>query len=156
MPVQIVSWTDAITDLYLGKIEAMVNYDDVVRSPSITIPMPAVVRTLRASHPSKKSVKFSRPNVATRDRYRCQYCLNKLAFSEITYDHVMPRSRGGRTTWENVVCACRSCNSKKDDKTPTEARMVLHCIPHRPNSLPLEPLRLTPPFPMQWAQFAIA
>jgi 5-methylcytosine-specific restriction endonuclease McrA len=156
MPIQIVSWRDAITDLYLGKVESIFDYDEVVRSPSVEMQLPAVVRILRQTGGHKRGVKFSKVNVAARDKYRCQYCLARLPLSKITYDHVFPRSRGGETTWDNVVCACSTCNSKKDNKTPEEAGMTLHTVPRRPHCLPIEPLRIRdmPEVPEQWLQFA--
>jgi len=85
-------------------------------------------------------------------------CLTKLPVSKITYDHVFPKSRGGETTWDNVVSACSECNSRKDNKTPEEAGMRLHTVPRRPHSLPVEPLRLKdmPGIPEQWLEFAVA
>jgi 5-methylcytosine-specific restriction endonuclease McrA len=158
MPVQIVTWRDAITSLYLGKVEAVVDYSEVVRSPSVAMQIPAVVRTVRKQANVKRGIKFSRPNVYARDGGRCQYCLARLPMGRLTYDHVFPRSRGGETTWTNVVMACKPCNAKKDDKTPEEAGMALHCVPRRPSSLPIEPLRLSgfADIPEEWAAFATA
>lgn len=157
MPIQIVSWQDAITNLYLGKTARVIDYTEVVRSPSVEMVLPAVVRNLR-EHPAKKrGIKFSRPNIAARDNYTCQYCLKRLPMSQLTYDHVFPRSRGGETTWNNVVMACKRCNAHKDDRTPQEAKMILHSVPCRPASLPLEPLRLKGlSIPGEWNDFAIA
>lgn len=157
MPIQIIGWQDAMTGLYLTKTEALVNYDEVIRSPSAEFALPAVVRVLRESKAVKRGVKFSRSNMAARDGYRCQYCLMRLPLSQLTYDHVFPRSRGGETTWENVVMSCKSCNAKKDNLTPQEAGLVLHTVPRRPHTLPLEPLRLKGvQIPEEWVQFAIA
>lgn len=157
MPIQIVSWQDAITNLYLGKVARVIDYNEVIRSPSVEVKLPAVVRNIR-EHPSKKrGIKFSRSNMAARDNYSCQYCLKRLPLGQLTYDHVFPRSRGGETTWSNVVMACRSCNSRKDNKTPQEAGMILHSVPRRPASLPLEPLRLRGlSIPGEWQDFALA
>jgi 5-methylcytosine-specific restriction endonuclease McrA len=157
MPIQIIGWQDAMTGLYLKKTEALVNYDEVIRSPSAEFQLPAVVRVLRETKAIKRGIKFSRPNLAARDGYKCQYCLAKLPISQLTYDHVFPKSRGGETTWENVVMACKPCNGKKDDRTPQEAGMILHSVPRRPNTLPLEPLRLVGHnIPDEWAAFAMA
>jgi 5-methylcytosine-specific restriction endonuclease McrA len=153
MPIQIVSWQDAITDLYLEKTEVLASYTETVSSPSTTLRIPAVVRVKRHTNRIKRGIKFSRENVATRDGFRCQYCLQRFPLRQLTYDHVFPRSRGGETTWENVVCACRTCNSKKDDNTPQEAGMVLHTVPRRPHTLPLEPLRVSGHIPPEWDGF---
>src|SRR5690606_15207836 len=107
------------------KVEVVEEYDEDIRSVSITIKMPAVVRMLRAIRGRKRAIKFSRINVATRDDFRCQYCSLKLPLRHLTYDHVVPRSQGGRTTWENIVMACRDCNSRKSGRTPKQAGMTL-------------------------------
>lgn len=154
MPVQIVPWQDAITSLYLGKVQSVIDYDEVVRSPSVAMRVPAVIRVLRHATRIKRAVKFSRSNVATRDQHRCQYCLVRFPLSRLTYDHVFPKSRGGETTWENVVCACRRCNAFKGDRTPQEAGMMLHSVPRRPHALPVEPLRVRgPSVPEEWLAF---
>ncbi len=157
MPIQIMSWRDAIVDLYLGKVESVVDYNEEIRSPSTTMKLPAVVRILRKTSQIKHRVKFSKSNIVNRDSGRCQYCLTRLPISKLTYDHVFPRSRGGETTWENVVCACKKCNSKKADKTPEEAGMQLHTVPRQPHSLPVEPLRIREQnVPEQWLAFVTA
>jgi 5-methylcytosine-specific restriction endonuclease McrA len=158
MPIQIMSWQDAISDVYLGRVVPVVNYDAEARSPSTVMKIPAVVRIPRATGTIKRGIKFSKLNIAARDKYRCQYCLAKLPLSKITYDHVFPKSRGGETTWDNVVSACSACNARKDNKTPEEAGMLLHTVPRRPHSLPVEPLRLKdmPGIPEQWLEFAVA
>lgn len=153
MPIQIVSWRDAITDLYLEKTEVLASYKETISSPSTTLRIPAVVRVKRHTSQIKRGVKFSRENVAARDGFRCQYCLKKLPLSKLTYDHVFPKSRGGVTTWDNVVCACRPCNSRKDNRTPQEAGMQLHSIPRKPHVLPLEPLRVGGDMPPEWDGF---
>jgi 5-methylcytosine-specific restriction endonuclease McrA len=150
MPVRIVTWQDAITDLVQGKVEPLVNYSEEIRSPSTVIRCPAVVRILRPTKGMKKGIKFSKQNVAARDGHRCQYCLVRLTLSQITYDHVFPRSRGGETNWDNIVTACRPCNFKKEDKTPQEAGMKLHSIPRKPGSLPVEPLPIMGDMPDEW------
>lgn len=101
-----------------------------VRSPSRAVPWPSVVR-LRAyvSIPYKK-ITLTRKNVMRRDRHRCQYCGDR---DKLTIDHVMPRSRGGRDTWENLVTACVPCNNRKGNRTPDEARMTLSRKPFRPS-----------------------
>ena len=101
-----------------------------VRSPSRSVPWPSVVR-LRAyvSIPYKK-ITLTRKNVMRRDRHRCQYCGDR---DRLTIDHVMPRSRGGRDTWENLVTACVPCNNKKGNRTPEEARLTLSRKPFRPS-----------------------
>lgn len=103
--------------------------------------VPAVIRLL-GKVARKKGVKFSRINVLTRDRYTCQYCGQRLPMSDLNYDHVVPRSQGGKTVWENIVSACYACNAVKRDRTPEQAGMRLLAKPARPKSLPLAALRV--------------
>lgn len=142
-PHRIVSWEAAITLLFNDKIEVLEEYDEVVRSPSLEIPIPAVARLMRVVSPNKKGVKFSRINVLTRDKFTCQYCGRPITFGTGTYDHVIPKSQGGKTVWENIVSSCKDCNSRKANRTPEQARMKLRSIPKRPKSLPLTPITAT-------------
>jgi 5-methylcytosine-specific restriction endonuclease McrA len=135
-PHRIVSWQKAITMLFAGKVEVVEEYDEDIRSVSITVKMPAVVRLLRVLRSGRGRVKFSRANVLARDRFACQYCGAKPRVQQLTFDHVTPRSRGGRTSWENIVTACRSCNAKKGNQTPAQGGMRLGARPERPKSLP--------------------
>ena len=142
-PHRVVSWERAITMLFDGKVEVIEEYDHDVRSVRFTIKMPAVVRLLRAVR-GKRGVKFSRINVATRDDYRCQYCGRKAPLSKLTYDHVVPRSQGGRTCWENIVMACYPCNGRKAHRTPAQAGLRLAKPPVRPAWLPVVAFRIDP------------
>jgi len=142
-PIKVVSWQRAITLLTLGKVEVLEEYDRSIRSPTLVIKMPAVVRLLRMFRRNKQPVKFSRVNIYARDHYRCQYCGTKLAIADLTYDHVVPRARGGRTVWENIVTACVPCNARKSDRTPEQAGMRLLATPARPTWVPVMTLRLS-------------
>jgi 5-methylcytosine-specific restriction endonuclease McrA len=82
-------------------------------------------------------------NIYARDDHRCQYCGARCSISELTYDHVVPRSRGGRTTWENIVSACCACNARKANRTPAEARMALRTQPVRPTWMPALQIRVS-------------
>lgn len=152
-PHAIVSWQRALTLFFLNRIEIVESYDEEIRSVSISIRMPAVVRLLTKIRDSKKGVKFSRINILTRDKFFCQYCGRKFAMSKLNYDHVLPRARGGKTTWENIVTACYPCNDRKGDRTPQEARMPLLREPVRPQSLPLTMLRIEGTPPDRWASY---
>jgi 5-methylcytosine-specific restriction endonuclease McrA len=138
-PLKIIRWQDAIKMKYEGTIDVIVEYDEEVRSPSVTWKMPAVIRLKRMDQKQKKGVKFSRVNVYQRDHWCCQYCGHKFAMQQLSYDHVVPRSSGGKTVWENIVTACRKCNSKKDNKTCDESGMWPKSHPRRPASLPMTP-----------------
>lgn len=136
-PHKVVGWQAAVTLLFLGKVDVLAEYDDEIRSPSITMRTPAVVRLKKPIAGVKKGVKFSRINVFARDSFRCQYCGAHKHMGELNYDHVVPRTRGGRTVWENIVTSCYACNSKKGSRTPEEAGMRLLSRPARPRSLPV-------------------
>lgn len=142
-PHRVVSWQRAITMLFDGKAEVIEEYDHDVRSVTFTIKMPAVVRLLRAVR-RQRGVKFSRINVATRDDFRCQYCGTKAPLGKLTYDHVVPRSQGGRTCWQNIVMACYACNGRKAHRTPAQAGMRLAKEPVRPTWLPVVAFRVDP------------
>lgn len=136
-PHRIVSWQRAVTMLFQGKVEIVEEYDETIYSGvTFTMQMPAVVRLLRKVA-RKKAVKFSRMNVLTRDDWTCQYCGKRLPTKKLNYDHVIPRSQGGKTVWENIVTSCYDCNDRKRDRTPQQAGMHLRKPPVKPRSLPV-------------------
>lgn len=135
-PHGIVTWQKAISLLYVGKVDVVEEYADVIRSVSMAMKMPAVIRLRRAMRHRPYRLKFSRLNVMRRDGFSCQYCRTKAPVGELTYDHVVPRAQGGRTCWENIVTACRECNHAKADRTPKQAGMPLAKTPVRPTWLP--------------------
>lgn len=135
-PAGKMSWERAITQWFKGKVEILESYEDRdIKSVTFAMKMPAVVREL-TKYKKKNAVKFSRENVYTRDRGRCQYCDKKVSRPEATYDHVLPRDLGGKTKWENIVIACFPCNQKKRNRTPDQAGMKLATTPVKPKSLP--------------------
>ena len=133
-PVDIISGFDALVKIISGKAEAIVNYDEVVRSVSLTFKLPKVIKLKRIVKAIKKAtqVAYSKRNLLVRDDCTCQYCSKKLTIKTATVDHVLPKSRGGKNTWQNTVIACGRCNNKKDCKTPEEANMRLLRIPEKP------------------------
>ncbi|MBD3305666.1 HNH endonuclease [candidate division KSB3 bacterium] len=131
-PLRIISWKKAITLLILEKVEVIEHYDRMIHSISFALPLPAVVRLRHMVKWRKDDVKFSRQNIYARDQGLCQYCGKNLHHREITYDHVIPKSQGGITSWENVVTCCIACNRKKGGRTPQQARMTLLKLPRRP------------------------
>jgi 5-methylcytosine-specific restriction endonuclease McrA len=145
LPVARVAWKRALTLLCLGKVEVLEEYEDwVVRSVTLTLKVPSVVRFLAAALRGRRIVRFSRENVYARDRGRCQYCGVRVPRRDATYDHVVPRAQGGRTTWENVAIACLRCNQHKGGRTPGQAGMRLLAAPVRPTRLP-DTIRITIP-----------
>ena len=139
-PHKVISWQRAIVLAILGKVEVVAEYDEMIRSPSVALRAPAVVRMHRTHMPHRGAIRFCRAHVFRRDAWRCQYCGAVLPARELTFDHVMPRARGGRTDWENIVTCCRACNDHKRDRTPDEASMKLLRRPVKPTWLP--PVRL--------------
>ena len=137
MPHKIISWQTAVTMSFLGKVEVLEEYDEDIRSPSLAIKAPAVVRLKRPIGGMKRGVKFSRVNVFARDEFRCQYCGTRRPSHELNYDHVVPRVQGGKTGWENIVTSCYDCNSRKRGRTPAEAGMRLLRSPVKPKALPM-------------------
>lgn len=152
-PLKIISWQRAVTMLFSGKIEILEEYEDHIRSISIIIKAPAVVRLLRFVKIGRKSPPLCRSNILARDNFECQYCARDLSTKEATLDHVVPRSQGGKTAWENIVCCCATCNRKKGGRTPAEARMALKKKPVRPEWLPVLSIRLNGNVPISWKLF---
>jgi 5-methylcytosine-specific restriction endonuclease McrA len=142
-PIKVITWQRAITLLFLGKVEVIEEYGDDLRSVSLVIKIPAVVRLLRAFRRHHKPVKFSRVNIYARDSYTCQYCAAKLSVSELTYDHVVPRSQGGLTEWTNIVTCCPDCNRRKGGRTPAQASMRLLAEPQQPRWVPAVTIRVS-------------
>jgi 5-methylcytosine-specific restriction endonuclease McrA len=110
---------------------------DAIRTVSRVIRIPRVIVILRYDRMLRKEVKFNRINIFRRDGDCCQYCGERLPRSELTIDHVIPRSLGGKSTWENVVCCCIDCNRRKGGRNPEDARMRLINKPKRPLWSPL-------------------
>lgn len=135
-PLKVISWQRAVTLLWLGKVEIVRTYDREVRSVTFKFRMPAVVRLLRFVRRKQPQISFSRRNLFARDDNTCQYCGKPRDTSELTYDHVVPRSQGGRTEWTNIVTCCVDCNRRKGGRTPEQAGMRLMRAPKRPDYLP--------------------
>ena len=125
-------------------------HDDWVRAVNFEIQVPRVIRLLSYDRLPRRSLRLNRPTVLARDQNRCQYCGRRFPSHQLSLDHVIPRSRGGRTTWDNVVCACLHCNVKKGGRTPKEAHMSLVRKPSRPARSPLLTLKLQNPRYVTW------
>jgi 5-methylcytosine-specific restriction endonuclease McrA len=131
-PMSIINVRKAIVLLYLGKAELIEANDALrVRSVSMTMPFPSIVRLGVYIRVPYKKIILSRKNILRRDAHKCQYC--GRSDLTLTIDHVVPVSRGGEDTWENLVCACVQCNNKKGFSTPEEAAMPLRRKAMRPN-----------------------
>ena len=127
--------------------------EDWVRAVNFEIQVPRVIRLLFYDRLPKQAVRFNRRNIFARDANRCQYCGKRFPTSELSLDHVLPRSRGGETSWENIVCSCVKCNVRKGGRTPHEAHMHLIRQPACPKRSPLLSLKLGNPKYESWKSF---
>ncbi len=126
---------------------------DWVSTVNFYIAVPRIIRLLFYDRLPRNEVKFNRRNIFARDRNRCQYCGKRYPTSELSLDHVIPRSMGGASGWENVVCACTGCNVRKGGRTPKEARMTLVQKPVKPRRNPLVHVHLGHQRYRSWKQF---
>ncbi len=128
-PLSLWSWQDAIKAVFLERVNVVSNYERVVHSPGFEMALPSVVSLKDYIKPVQHTA-FTRFNVFLRDRFACQYC---GAGDNLTFDHLVPRSRGGRTTWDNVVTACAPCNLRKSNRMPEEIGMYPRQKPYQPS-----------------------
>ena len=133
-PLSLWPWHEAVKAAFLDRVTIVAEYDKVVRSPTTEIRIPSVVVLKEFVKPQKR-VAFTRFNLFLRDEFRCQYC---GARGELTFDHVVPRARGGVTSWENVVAACSPCNLRKGSKSLRQAGMTLRKTPRRPTAADMQ------------------
>ena len=127
--------------------------DDWVRTSCTQIQVPRVIRLLGYEKVPKHTVKFNRRNIFARDNNQCQYCGKRFPTSELSLDHVVPRSQGGGNSWENIVCACIDCNVRKGGRTPKQAHMALIRKAEKPKRSPLLNLKLTSKKYQSWRTF---
>jgi len=132
-PMSVCSAKRAIILLYLEKAEMIERNHEYVHSVSTAIPLPSIVRLSRMIHVPRKRILLNRKNIIKRDSHQCQYCGTHEG--PVTVDHITPKDQGGEDTWENLVCACTKCNSKKRNRTPKEAGMILLRNPRKPGYL---------------------
>jgi len=126
---------------------------DWVSTVNFYIAVPRIIRLLSYDRLPRSPVKLNRRNIFARDRNRCQYCGRRYPTSELSLDHVIPRSMGGHTTWRNLVCACTKCNVKKGGRTPEQSHMKLIAKPLRPRHNPLIHVHLNHQRYRSWKQF---
>jgi len=127
-PLSLWNWQQAIKAVFLERVQVVCEYDQLVHSARMALRLPSVIALKDYVSPPRRAA-FTRFNVFLRDGFCCQYCGSD---EELTFDHVIPRSRGGRTEWTNVAAACSPCNLKKANRTPREAGMRLRAKPHEP------------------------
>jgi len=126
---------------------------DWIRGVGFSLRAPRVIRLLDCDRGPRQGLRFNRRNVFARDGNQCQFCGRHFPTSELSLDHVVPRSRGGMTSWENIVCACVACNVRKGGRTPQEARMNLIRLPVKPRRSPLLSIKLGNPKYASWKSF---
>ncbi len=130
-PLSLWSWQDALKAVFLDRVDVVAQYETRVSSPSFQMRLPSVV-SLKAYVSHSRTPAFTRFNVFLRDSFMCQYCGNDNR-ELLTFDHLIPRSKGGRTSWTNIVAACSPCNIKKGGRMPKDARMFPAKTPLRPS-----------------------
>ena len=141
-PLSLWPWQEAVKAAFLDRVQIVAEYDKVVRSPTTEIRSPSVV-VLRDYVKPRRRVAFTRFNLFLRDEFTCQYC---GAREDLTFDHIIPRARGGVTSWENVVAACSKCNLRKGSQTLRNSGLSLNRLPRKPYSEQLKNLgRKFPP-----------
>jgi len=136
-PIQMVDWKEAVCMIMKEKADVVSTYaDKMIRSAREAFEMPKIIRLRKYVNVAKKAalLRYSRRNILIRDNHECQYCGKKCEGKDATLDHVLPSSRGGKSTWTNIVLACTKCNNKKDDRTPREAGMKLSKEPVKPKA----------------------
>ena len=131
-PLSIWPWQEAVKAIFRESVTVISEYERTVRSPSWEIKLPSVI-ALREYVPMERKPAFTRFNVFLRDGWKCQYCGGGFKTHELTFDHVIPRSRGGHTSWDNIVTSCRSCNVRKGSHMPHEVDMHPFREPRQPN-----------------------
>ncbi len=127
--------------------------EEYLRTPTVDLLVPRIVRLTLYDKVPKSTVRFNRKNLFARDNHSCQYCGQRKPLSQLSLDHVLPRSQGGKTTWENVVCSCMPCNSRKGGRTPLQANMQLLSKPIRPHANPAVVASLQDPRYESWKTF---
>lgn len=133
-PLSLWPWQDVVKAVFLDRVEIIAEYEHEVRSPSFTMRLPSVIALKDYVKPALYPA-FTRFNLFLRDEFSCQYCGDR---GDLTFDHVIPRSKGGLTTWENVVAACSRCNLRKSDMTPAKAGLSLSRKAFKPTAMQLQ------------------
>ena len=136
-PLSIWPWQEAVKAVFRESVTVVYEYNRVIHSPSCAFNLPSVL-ALREYIPQARNPAFTRFNVFLRDHWQCQYCMNEYKTHQLTFDHVIPRSRGGRTTWQNIVTACQACNRDKGSYMPWECGMHPRIAPQMPSAFQLQ------------------
>jgi 5-methylcytosine-specific restriction endonuclease McrA len=144
-PLSLWSWQDTVKAVFLDRVNVLSEYEHKVRSPSFEMRLPSVIALKEFVLQSRRPA-FTRFNVFLRDQFACQYCAGQFPVPDLTFDHLIPRSRGGITSWDNVVTACSKCNLRKGNQLPKVVKMHPRNIPRAPTSFELQERgRMFPP-----------
>lgn len=141
-PINVTTFKQGFKLVYKGKAEVIDTYDDFVAQFTKRVLRPKIIRLLKFVSLPYRKLAPTKNNIFRRDGFECGYCLSK---DDLTLDHIIPRSRGGRDSWDNLVTCCKRCNNDKDNKTPVEAGMPLLKVPFAPtlgHLLDIDPKRL--------------
>tara|TARA_R100000278_G_scaffold115575_1_gene94539 strand:- start:591 stop:1091 length:501 start_codon:yes stop_codon:yes gene_type:complete len=133
-PIEVIDAIEALVMCIIGKATPVETYETKINSPSKTFDLPAVIVLKSIVKFRFTTVACNRTNIVWRDNNQCQYCANYFPTDKLTMDHVLPKSRGGKNTWENLVTACMKCNQKKGSRTPKESGMIPLKKPVRPKA----------------------
>jgi 5-methylcytosine-specific restriction endonuclease McrA len=136
-PLSLWPWQEAVKAVVAERVNVVSVYNQKIHSPSSEMALPSVI-SLKEYIPTSRRPAFTRFNVFLRDRFACKYCGDPFPTHDLTFDHVIPRSRGGRTTWDNVVTACSPCNLVKGDHLPHRINMHPLVRPTEPTSFMLQ------------------
>ena len=136
-PLSLWCWQDTVKAVFLDRVNIVSEYDELIRSPSFEMRLPSVI-ALKQYVPQSRRPAFTRFNVFLRDKFNCQYCGDGFPTPDLTFDHVIPRSRGGRTSWDNVVTACSGCNLRKGNKMPSRLGFRPRVTPSQPSTWELQ------------------
>jgi len=133
-PIEIIDAIEALVMCIIGKAIPVETYEKKINSPTKAFDLPAVIVLKSVVKFRFTTVACNRQNIVWRDNNQCQYCANYFPLDKLTMDHVIPKSRGGKNTWENLVAACKKCNQKKGSRTPKESGMIPLKKPIRPKA----------------------
>lgn len=154
-PLSIWPWQEAVKAIFRESVTVIAEYDRFIHSPTEEFKLPSVL-ALKEYVPLKTRPAFTRFNVFLRDVWHCQYCSEPYKTHQLTFDHVIPRSRGGQTSWDNIVSACKPCNTRKGSKLPSECDMHPSVPPREPTIFELQETgrRFSPSFMHEsWGDF---
>jgi len=133
-PIEVIDAIEALVMCIIGKAIVLETYEQKISSPSVSFELPAVIVLKTIVKFKFTTISCNRLNIVWRDNNQCQYCANYFPLDKLTMDHVMPKSRGGKNVWENLVAACKKCNQRKGSKTTKESGMYPLKKPRKPKA----------------------